>query len=245
MNIGTGLTNSLSVHEAASKVDPARVTYIASDPAELANVPDLQAAAPPSPLGTRIVGAVGRKPASPGTGPLKDVAPTAGMGVPAPDEGSPCRETVARSKSFTARTHQVRAARRFLAEVLADCPAADEAILCLSELASNAVLHSASRLPDGIFIVSVDTDWSSYVLIEVHDNGGVWDRRPSGDGRAHGLEIVATLATSSGLRGDAASGWIAWARFEWCIAGACSRACGASSVVRCNGEFSGLPTPSS
>ncbi|HUY51489.1 MAG TPA: ATP-binding protein [Streptosporangiaceae bacterium] len=51
------------------------------------------------------------------------------------------------SRSFPAQPDQVRHARRFLAQVLDGCPAADDAILCLSELTSNALTHSNSRKP--------------------------------------------------------------------------------------------------
>ena len=34
-----------------------------------------------------------------------------------------------------------------------DCPRADDVILCASELAANAALHSRSRLPGGTFTV--------------------------------------------------------------------------------------------
>ena len=43
---------------------------------------------------------------------------------------------------FSATPSQVRQARKFLAAALDGCPIADDAILCLSELASNSVLHS-------------------------------------------------------------------------------------------------------
>lgn len=35
-----------------------------------------------------------------------------------------------------------------------------------------------------------------YVRIEARDQGGPWNRRPSRDGRAHGLDIIAKLAAS-------------------------------------------------
>jgi hypothetical protein len=40
---------------------------------------------------------------------------------------------------------QVRHVRHAVARYLAGCPAADEAVLVVSELAANAVVHSASR----------------------------------------------------------------------------------------------------
>lgn len=46
---------------------------------------------------------------------------------------------------YPGRPDQVRDARRAVARHLAGCPALDDAVLITSELASNAVLHSASR----------------------------------------------------------------------------------------------------
>jgi hypothetical protein len=42
------------------------------------------------------------------------------------------------SRIFPARADQVREARAFLRAALDGCPAADDAILCISELAANA-----------------------------------------------------------------------------------------------------------
>ena len=47
-------------------------------------------------------------------------------------------------------------------------------MLCVSELATNAVLHSASRNPGGTFTVRAAV-FDGCVRIEVEDNGGAWD----------------------------------------------------------------------
>ena len=86
-------------------------------------------------------------------------------------------------RTFAATPYQVRQARRFLAGVLADCPAADDAILCLSELATNACLHSASRNPGGTFTVRILIRRCGQLRIEVTDNGGPWLHRARDDGR--------------------------------------------------------------
>ena len=49
-----------------------------------------------------------------------------------------------RRRVFPGRPDQVRQARRFVARALDGCPAADDAVLGVSELASNAVQHSRS-----------------------------------------------------------------------------------------------------
>jgi len=127
----------------------------------------------------------------------------------------PARPVRAWTREFAARPEQVGQARKFLAAVLGDCPVADDAVLCLSELAGNSVLHSASRWPGGAFRVRVEIRRRDYVRIEVRDEGGPWDARPRAGGRAHGLAIVRALAAESGIDGDALTGWIAWARLDW------------------------------
>ena len=127
----------------------------------------------------------------------------------------PARPVRAWTREFAARPEQVGQARKFLAAALDDCPVADDAVLCLSELAGNSVLHSASRRPGGAFTVRVEIRRRDYVRMEVRDEGGPWDGRPCADGRAHGLAIVRALAAESGIDGDALTGWVAWARLEW------------------------------
>ena len=114
-----------------------------------------------------------------------------------------------------ARPDQVRVARAFLATVLADCPAADDAILCISELAGNSCLHSASGKAGGTFTVRAEVHEGDYVWIEVEDGGGPWDQRAHSDGRPHGLDIVGSLAAAWGIDGDPLTGWIVWARLNW------------------------------
>jgi hypothetical protein len=43
---------------------------------------------------------------------------------------------------FPGRPDQVAQARRFVGRVLSGCPVADDALLCVSELASNAIRHT-------------------------------------------------------------------------------------------------------
>lgn len=95
------------------------------------------------------------------------------------------------------------------------CPVADDAVLCLSELASNSVVHSASRQPGGTFTVRARVREGEYVRIEVEDAGGPWNEHAHGDSRLHGLGIVRELAGSCGIRGNASTGWIAWAQLSW------------------------------
>ncbi|GEM_PF-1671424 len=59
------------------------------------------------------------------------------------------------SRTFAGTAGQVGEARRFLAAVLGGHPAAGDAVLCLSELAANAIIHSRSGEPGGVFTVRV------------------------------------------------------------------------------------------
>jgi anti-sigma regulatory factor (Ser/Thr protein kinase) len=122
------------------------------------------------------------------------------------------------TREFPAHPDQVGQARKFLALALEGCPVADDAVLCLSELASNSVLHSESRRPGGTFTVRAEMRQGDYVRVEVYDGGGPWDEHPRTDGRPHGLAIVRDVAAESGTDGSALAGWIAWARLDWSVA---------------------------
>ena len=104
--------------------------------------------------------------------------------------------------------------RADLRTVLGDSPRADDAILCASELAANAALHSHSRLPGGTFTVQAIISPGRYARIEVRDNGGPWNQAMVDPARHHGLDIVRAVADEWGIDGDHASRTI-WARFDW------------------------------
>ena len=108
----------------------------------------------------------------------------------------------------------VRMVRADLHALLRDCPRADDVILCASELAANAALHSHSCLPGGTFTVRATVSPGLYVHIEVEDNGGPWTAGMSDPTGHHGLDIVRTLADGSGIDGDHTARTI-WARFDW------------------------------
>ncbi len=116
------------------------------------------------------------------------------------------------SRVFPATPAQVREARRFLSRILAGSPAADDAILCLSELAANATIHSNSARPGGHFSVRAQMCHGSRLRVEVQDQGGSWASRQTGRDAPHGrgLLVVARLAQDWGRKGDSRTGWTVW-----------------------------------
>ena len=102
-----------------------------------------------------------------------------------------------------------------MARHLAGCPAADDMTLIVSELASNAVVHSASR--GQFFTVRAELD-PGHARVEVEDLGGSWRGRHS-DGRPHGLDVVEAFTGPDGWGVDtiADGGRVVWARLELAV----------------------------
>lgn len=116
------------------------------------------------------------------------------------------------SCTLPANASQVREARRWLARILDGSPAADDAIMCLSELVTNAVTHSNSRQPGGSFTVRAGIGHGDRIRVEVHDQGGPWPQPVSTDDlHGRGLVIVGTLARDWGISGHSHSGRTVWA----------------------------------
>jgi serine/threonine-protein kinase RsbW len=116
--------------------------------------------------------------------------------------------------TYPGRPEHVRQVRADARGLLAGCPAADEVILCLSELAANAVLHSDSRRPGGTFTVRIAVCPGACVRIEVEDGGGPWLAPAPDPGSGRGLDIVSVLAAEWGATTSPA-GRTVWARFDW------------------------------
>jgi anti-sigma regulatory factor (Ser/Thr protein kinase) len=87
-------------------------------------------------------------------------------------------------------------------------------LLCVSELATNAVLHSHSRLAGGTFTVRSKASPGDWFWIEVEDDGGPWTPAARDPRRSHGLDIIQALADVWGIGGDQ-DGRTVWARFDW------------------------------
>ena len=109
---------------------------------------------------------------------------------------------------------RIGAARANLRALLDGCPMADDVLLCASELATNAVLHSQSRLPGGTFTMRGKISPGEYAWISVTDDGGPWTPAACDPERGHGLDIIRTLADEWGIVGDQ-DGRTVWARFDW------------------------------
>lgn len=124
-------------------------------------------------------------------------------------------------RSYPGRPDQVAGVRAFLAEMFADCPAAEDVILMADELASNAVQHSNSRAPGGTFGLRVLVRRGESVRVEVADAGGRWARPGFADRAAdgstlggRGLRIVEVLAVAWGVKGDE-TGRTVWFTAGW------------------------------
>ncbi len=113
------------------------------------------------------------------------------------------------TRVFPAQPEQIHHARAELALALEGCPVTDEAVLCLSELATNATLHSHSR-HGGSFTVRAEIA-ADYLRVEVCDEGGPWAwHPPESEQHGRGLLIVSQLARSWGRTGTSESGWSVW-----------------------------------
>jgi serine/threonine-protein kinase RsbW len=118
------------------------------------------------------------------------------------------------SRAFPAIPAQVREARQFLSAILDGRSAAADAILCLSELVTNATVHSRSREPGGQFHVHVQLH-PTHLRVEVTDQGGPWAELATTDERnGRGLQIVDQLARTWGRTGNDQTGWTIWFEME-------------------------------
>jgi anti-sigma regulatory factor (Ser/Thr protein kinase) len=105
------------------------------------------------------------------------------------------------ARRFPGRPEHVRAARRFVAAPLAAWPATQEAALLLvSEVVTNAILHSASGDEGGSVEVRYALD-DQEVYVEVADAGS------AGQPRRHGVYLEGVSGRGLALVAAMASGW--------------------------------------
>lgn len=120
------------------------------------------------------------------------------------------------------RPESARAARQFIAACLPGCPSLYEAMVCVDELAANAIQHSRSGLPGGTFTVRVSVRTGEWLRVDVEDAGPLLHAVPARPARkpdevredGRGLVLVTMLADVVGA--DAGCRWfgMAWHRTE-------------------------------
>lgn len=124
-------------------------------------------------------------------------------------------------RRFPGLAHQIRHARRFVERQLGASPEISTATLLTSEIATNAVTHSASGIPGGKFEVTVYAS-DGWARVEVRDLGGPELPRPQHrdphDASEHGrgLDLVEALATAWGTEPRADGlGRVVWFELTW------------------------------
>ncbi|MFD7687359.1 ATP-binding protein [Streptomyces sp. NPDC059781] len=130
-------------------------------------------------------------------------------------ETSPLPQNPApRERFFRRERRSVPGARVFARRVLEDwnvCGRTDDVLLCVSELATNALLHG---VPPGRGFLLRLLPYADGVRVEVHDSGGgvpaVPRDEPDESGR--GLLLVAGLADTWGV-GERGPGKVVWCEF--------------------------------
>jgi hypothetical protein len=113
------------------------------------------------------------------------------------------------TRSFPGRREHVRQARAFITAFLDGCPAANDAVLLASEIAANAVAHSASGRPGGTFTLRARVDGDGCLHAEVEDQGSGWDGNLGTAEAPHGLFLLRALSAACGTR-RGEQGWVTW-----------------------------------
>lgn len=121
------------------------------------------------------------------------------------------------SLTFPGIPAAISTVRSVISDALGGTPRADEVVLIGCEYATNAIRHSPSGLPGGVFTMRM---WvrAGWVRLELIDSGtGDWvDASPvpnepaTEDENGRGLVVVAALADECGN-----SGCCAWAELSW------------------------------
>lgn len=122
------------------------------------------------------------------------------------DTVTTAEERILARRTFPGQPGQVSAARRWLAQMIDGFAAMDDVLLACSELATNAITHSDSGQPGGLFTVRLAIR-QDIVRVEVLDQGGTGAGRqgsPDDDSsqRGRGLTILAAITDAWGIFGD-------------------------------------------
>lgn len=109
---------------------------------------------------------------------------------------------------FPGRTDQIRHARALITGFLSDCPSAADAVLLVSELATNAIQHTASGHPGGTFTLRAEITTTGF-RAEVEDQGSTWHGDLTTAQCPHGLYLLHQLTDTCGSR-PGEHGWVLW-----------------------------------
>jgi serine/threonine-protein kinase RsbW len=115
-------------------------------------------------------------------------------------------------RAFPGRAEQVSGVRRLVRTLLEDTSRADDAEWIVSELATNALIHSVSGERGGVLVVVVR--WKDAVRLAVHDQGGggvpAFARlvRSTLGEHGYGLRAVARIASRVVVRGGPEHGHV-------------------------------------
>lgn len=129
------------------------------------------------------------------------------------------QQELSHSRSLAANPAYARDARYFLGGILEGHPKAGDAILCLSELAANAIVHSRSRQSGGAFTVRVQLN-GQRLRVEVCDQGGLWHspgQASEDDQSGRGLLIVGQLSSRWGCKEHSHHGRTVWFELDTCL----------------------------
>lgn len=112
------------------------------------------------------------------------------------------------TRIFCGTAQQVSQVRQFVRSELAGHPALSDAVVVASELAANAVAHTASGSDDGLFLVSLARLGPQHIAVLVTDQGSpgqphAWHARPD-DESGRGLAIVTDYSCLVAWLGDQA-----------------------------------------
>ncbi len=121
-------------------------------------------------------------------------------------------------RSYAGAKNQVHEVRADLAPVIEGCPFADDFVLMASELSANAIVHSTSGQPGGVFTVRAEVRPGDFAWLEVEDQGGPWVEREPDEERGRGLAMVAALAGEGNWAikaGEAPGTRVVWVRLDW------------------------------